>query len=229
MSKKAAWITSIVSLMPIFIFGFVVWKALNPTTAKPQVLSTQVSQSDNSPSGLGVISSDGVPLGNLSDGSNSQSSSDGLGVSSNQSAVGFDGSTNNSSSASPSSSSQATLDPKNFAQYDKYKDGTSAMFGEVKVGTGQEAAAGKTLTVNYSGWLTNGVLFDQNVSGGKPFSFVLGAGSVIAGWEQGLAGMKVGGERLVIVPPSVGYGSAGQGLIPGNAVMVFDVKLLSVK
>ena len=89
--------------------------------------------------------------------------------------------------------------------------------------------------MNYTGWLydgskaeTKGTQFDSNTGRGA-FFFVLGAGQVIAGWDQGVAGMKVGGKRRLIIPPSLGYGSAGAGPIPGNATLVFDVELLSVQ
>ncbi|MES2971084.1 MAG: FKBP-type peptidyl-prolyl cis-trans isomerase [Patescibacteria group bacterium] len=107
------------------------------------------------------------------------------------------------------------------------------MFGEVQVGTGDELTAGKKAAVYYKGWLTDGQLFDTTRpdKDGKlqPFVFEMGANQVIPGWEQGLAGMKVGGTRLVIVPPAVGYGPSGQGPIPGNAVLIFQVQLAAVE
>ena len=105
------------------------------------------------------------------------------------------------------------------------------------VGTGTTAAAGNTLTVNYTGWLYSataanyrGTQFDTSV-GRSPFQFRLGAGQVIAGWDQGLVGMKVGGTRTLIIPSSLAYGStgAGNGLIPPNAALVFTVDLLAVQ
>jgi FKBP-type peptidyl-prolyl cis-trans isomerase FkpA len=119
--------------------------------------------------------------------------------------------------------------PDKFAQYDQYKDKEGALYGDQIVGTGAAVASGSVVTVNYRGWLTNGKLFDESYTGGKPFSFTEGANRVIAGWEQGLFGMKVGGRRRLIVPPSAGYGAAGHDPIPGNAVLVFDVELLEVK
>ncbi len=106
---------------------------------------------------------------------------------------------------------------------------------DLVVGTGATATAGKTISVTYTGWLydaskpdNKGTQFDSNV-GGAPFSFVLGAGKVIAGWDQGVPGMKVGGKRRLIIPPNLGYGAAGVGPIPGNATLVFDVEVLSVQ
>ncbi|HVU80333.1 MAG TPA: FKBP-type peptidyl-prolyl cis-trans isomerase [Candidatus Paceibacterota bacterium] len=95
------------------------------------------------------------------------------------------------------------------------------------VGTGAEARPGDTLLVNYTGKLDDGTVFDTSV-GRTPYPFVLGAGSVIQGWDQGLQGMKVGGKRLLIVPPALGYGAAGNGPIPPNATLVFEVELVGV-
>lgn len=134
---------------------------------------------------------------------------------------------------SGSSSSPSPVDPTTFAQYDKYKESQSGLFGDMQVGTGAELTAGKKAAVYYKGWLTNGQLFDQSRAGSdgkiQPFAFTLGEHQVIIGWEQALAGMKVGGTRLVIVPPAVGYGASGQGSIPGNAVLVFQVELAAVQ
>ncbi|HTP52746.1 MAG TPA: FKBP-type peptidyl-prolyl cis-trans isomerase [Anaeromyxobacteraceae bacterium] len=95
-------------------------------------------------------------------------------------------------------------------------------------GQGTEAVRGKTVEVHYTGWLTDGTKFDSSV-GGDPFSFRLGAGEVIEGWDRGVAGMCVGGRRKLTLPPELGYGSAGAPpQIPGNATLVFEVELLSV-
>jgi FKBP-type peptidyl-prolyl cis-trans isomerase FkpA len=107
---------------------------------------------------------------------------------------------------------------------------------DVVVGKGKEAIAGKTVDVNYTGWLYDaaaknhhGKMFDTSVGRG-PFSFPLGAGRVIKGWDQGVAGMKVGGKRTLVIPPELGYGPRGAGgVIPPNATLVFDVELLDVK
>ena len=99
---------------------------------------------------------------------------------------------------------------------------------DVQVGAGAEAIAGKRVTVHYRGTLTNGTKFDASYDRNKPFEFNLGAGEVIKGWDQGVAGMKVGGKRKLTVPPELGYGARGAGgVIPPNATLVFEVELLS--
>lgn len=102
-------------------------------------------------------------------------------------------------------------------------------YWDIKEGTGATAVAGKMVTVNYTGWLTTGKMFDSSV-GKQPFSFPLGAGRVIPGWDQGVAGMKVGGKRQLKIPPMLGYGASGYPpVIPPNSTLIFDVELLGVK
>jgi FKBP-type peptidyl-prolyl cis-trans isomerase len=99
---------------------------------------------------------------------------------------------------------------------------------DLSKGAGPEAVRGKTVEVHYTGWLTDGTRFDSSV-GGPPFSFRLGAGEVIEGWDRGVAGMKVGGKRKLTLPPELGYGAAGAPpQIPPNATLVFEVELLAV-
>lgn len=98
------------------------------------------------------------------------------------------------------------------------------------VGTGTEAVAGKKVTVHYSGFLTNGTMFDSSIPRKTPFSFILGAGEVIQGWDRGVVGMKVGGKRKLTIPSKFGYGARGAGnAIPPNATLIFDVELLKVE
>jgi FKBP-type peptidyl-prolyl cis-trans isomerase FkpA len=97
------------------------------------------------------------------------------------------------------------------------------------VGNGAEATTGKTVVVHYTGWLMDGTKFDSSIDRDQPFSFPLGAGQVIKGWDEGVAGMKVGGQRTLIIPPALGYGARGAGnVIPPNATLKFQVQLLDV-
>jgi FKBP-type peptidyl-prolyl cis-trans isomerase len=100
-------------------------------------------------------------------------------------------------------------------------------YWDIKVGAGREAKAGDTVTVNYTGWLMNGKKFDSSV-GREPFSFRLGAGQVIKGWDEGVAGMKIAGKRQLKIPAKLAYGDrgVGNGLIPPNSILIFDVELL---
>jgi FKBP-type peptidyl-prolyl cis-trans isomerase FkpA len=103
-------------------------------------------------------------------------------------------------------------------------------FTDDQVGTGAEAQAGKTVSVHYTGWLTDGTKFDSSRDRNQPFSFPLGRGQVIKGWDEGVAGMKVGGKRTLTIPPDLGYGARGAGgVIPPNATLKFEVELLDVK
>ena len=106
---------------------------------------------------------------------------------------------------------------------------------DTTVGSGQEASAGQEVVVHYTGWLfsdtatdNKGSKFDSSVDRGQPFDFPLGAGHVIKGWDEGVATMKVGGRRQLIIPPDLGYGARGIGPIPPNSTLLFDVELLGV-
>ncbi len=97
------------------------------------------------------------------------------------------------------------------------------------VGEGDEAVAGQTVEVHYTGWLTDGTKFDSSLDRDQTFSFKLGAGQVIAGWDQGVAGMKIGGARKLTIPPEMGYGERGAGgVIPPDATLVFKVELMGL-
>lgn len=122
--------------------------------------------------------------------------------------------------------------PKLFAMAEEQNNSRTTQSGliisDIVIGEGEEAISGKTVTVNYTGTLENGDQFDTSI-GRAPFSFPLGAGRVIKGWDEGVSGMKVGGTRKLIIPPELGYGSRGAGnVIPGNATLIFEVELLKV-
>lgn len=100
---------------------------------------------------------------------------------------------------------------------------------EITIGSGEEADVGDTVTVHYTGWLMDGTKFDSSLDRGEPFAFTLGERRVIAGWEKGVVGMKVGGKRELVIPPELGYGARGAGnVIPPNATLKFEVELLAV-
>ncbi len=114
---------------------------------------------------------------------------------------------------------------------DGVKTADGLQYWDIKVGTGELAKEGSHVRVHYTGWLTTGKKFDSSVDAGKPFDFTLGNGEVIKGWDEGVAGMKVGGKRQLRIPPELGYGASGTpgGPIPPNATLIFDVQLLGVQ
>jgi FKBP-type peptidyl-prolyl cis-trans isomerase len=107
---------------------------------------------------------------------------------------------------------------------------TGLQYVDQVIGTGAEAKPGMNVSVHYTGWLTNGTKFDSSKDRGQPFEFPLGMGRVIRGWDEGVAGMKIGGKRKLTIPSELGYGARGAGgAIPPNATLVFEVELLGVK
>jgi FKBP-type peptidyl-prolyl cis-trans isomerase len=126
--------------------------------------------------------------------------------------------TNNATTKPASQGTKTVTDPK-----------TGLITEDIVIGDGAEARAGQKVTVHYRGTLTNGTKFDASYDRGQPFTFNLGAGEVIKGWDQGVAGMKVGGKRKLTIPPALGYGARGAGgVIPPNATLIFEVELLKV-
>jgi FKBP-type peptidyl-prolyl cis-trans isomerase FkpA len=103
-------------------------------------------------------------------------------------------------------------------------------YEDLAEGAGAAAKAGDSVEVHYTGWLTDGTKFDSSLDRGRPFAFALGAGKVIKGWDEGVAGMKPGGKRKLVIPANLGYGSRGAGgVIPPNAELIFEVELLQVR
>lgn len=137
-----------------------------------------------------------------------------------------------SSSATTTASGAVTPEPSgtdaNAAKETTMANGLK--YQDLTVGNGALAETGSSVSVHYTGWLTDGTKFDSSVDRGTPFSFRLGAGQVIRGWDEGVKGMRVGGKRKLTIPPDLGYGAQGaSGVIPPNATLVFDVELLDVK
>lgn len=121
-------------------------------------------------------------------------------------------------------SSPATTDSGNLIT-----TSTGLQYEDLVVGTGPAAQAGDSVSVNYTGWLEDGTKFDSSLDSGAPFDFTLGTGRVIQGWDQGVAGMQVGGKRRLIIPPELAYGPQDYGPIPGGSTLTFEVELLSIK
>jgi FKBP-type peptidyl-prolyl cis-trans isomerase FkpA len=156
----------------------------------------------------------------------------------NPNALSVDDSQSNSTNLGSGNKQQATsasgsASKEDFSQFEQYKDKNEIFFGDIVKGTGAEAVKDAQLAVTYKGYLTNGQVFDQSrpANNGQlqPLLFTLGGGQLIPGFEQGVAGMKVGGVRRVIIPPSLGYGANAQGSIPANSVLIFDITLTAAQ
>lgn len=136
--------------------------------------------------------------------------------------------------AVPGEPTQAQLDARTAALQNQQNEPAMEPVTELKitdtqVGTGEEAKDGDTVFVHYTGTLTNGQVFDSSIPRGEPFSFQLGQGMVIQGWEIGIKGMKVGGKRHLVIPASLAYGDRAIGSIPANSTLIFDVELLKIE
>ena len=136
---------------------------------------------------------------------------------------------------SPTAPAAVPIESANFATVlgvnlaSSTKTASGLYYRDITVGTGATVSSGQRVSVRYTGWLSSGQQFDSNVSSATPFEFQLGGGQVIAGFDQGFVGMRVGGQRQIIIPPALGYGPAGLGPIPGNAILVFNVEVVSVR
>jgi FKBP-type peptidyl-prolyl cis-trans isomerase FkpA len=120
---------------------------------------------------------------------------------------------------------QSTSSPGSSIQSD-----SGLVIEDLEVGDGAQAKSGDKVSVHYTGWLTNGTKFDSSIDRGRPFEFTLGAGGVIQGWDEGVAGMKVGGKRKLTIPPELAYGAQDSGgVIPPNATLVFEIELLGIE
>jgi peptidylprolyl isomerase len=113
-------------------------------------------------------------------------------------------------------------------EIDKHTTESGMEIQDVRVGDGPTPKSGDQVTVNYTGWLSDGKVFDSTSKTGQPFAFGLGKGTVIKGWEEGVATMKLGGMRILTIPPALGYGSRASGSIPANSTLVFEVELLGI-
>jgi len=131
----------------------------------------------------------------------------------------------------PSATIEPSAEPTSTSSATKIMDKvTELQIIDEKIGTGDPATVGKSITVNYAGTLQDGTKFDSSYDRGTPFTFTLGAGEVIKGWDEGFAGMKVGGKRKLMIPSSMAYGDNGiPGAIPGGATLIFEVELLKVE
>jgi peptidylprolyl isomerase len=109
------------------------------------------------------------------------------------------------------------------------KTASGLEYWDLKIGTGAVAQTGQHVTVDYTVWLASGKKIDSSVGTGKPYEFMLGAGQVIKGWDEGIVGMKVGGRRQLHIPPDLAYGAAGRPSVPPNSALIFDVRLVDVK
>lgn len=119
--------------------------------------------------------------------------------------------------------------PTKVADADYVTTASGLKYYDFEVGTGETPQTGQQVSVHYTGWLTDGTMFDSSIPRGEPIVFAIGTGSVIPGWDEGVSTMKVGGKRQLVISPDLGYGETGTGPIPGNATLIFEVELVSVK
>ena len=221
MKNKKIIISITLFLLVIIAISIYIYSQIN----KENQADIAVAQGDGYVASLSLDSANSIPLNSKNENqlrvTTESSSTNPASMSSSQPTK----SNQNSGSSSLSNSNSPSSD--NFKQFEQYKDSQDALFADLVKGNGPEVVAGQTVSVKYKGWLTNGQLFDQSIN--QPFVFKVGEGKVISGFEQLTIGMKVGGLRRMIIPPSLGYGPEGYGPIPANSVLVFDVQLDEAK
>lgn len=144
-------------------------------------------------------------------------------------AIGLNGCTKGCNKTEEPSQPDATQSTNSSSTTTQSNAAAKVEIEDLETGKGAEATNGKTVTVHYTGTLKDGTKFDSSIDRNEPFPFVLGAGQVIKGWEQGILGMKVGGKRKLTIPPELAYGNNAVGAIPANSTLIFEVKLLDVK
>jgi hypothetical protein len=222
--KKYTLAISVSVAMLVLTGGIITYAVISNSTPKKTATRTtpQTSSTQTAAGGLGVSNEQSLTQGTASNGG-------GLSVDGSQAANTLQNNTNQRSSGTNAPSLPG---PSGFGVYEQYKNEQNAMYADIQVGTGEEAVAGSQAVMVYKGWLTNGTLFDESKTNSQgqieAFPFTIGSGQVIKGWDQGVAGMKVGGSRRIVVPPAAGYGSRTQGPIPANSVLVFDVQLVQI-
>lgn len=127
-------------------------------------------------------------------------------------------------------SSRSSKAPQATSEGNLITTASGLQYEDLLVGDGAQAQPGDTVSVHYTGWLQDGAKFDSSLDRGQPFTFTLGSGQVIQGWDEGVAGMRTGGKRRLVIPPDLGYGSQGAGgVIPPGATLIFEVELLEIK
>ena len=211
--KKSYLITGVVICIAIIMFTiylFVWHKSSNADSSKTTIKPIATSEQ---PPALQVVNATGLQGSRINSSSTSQ-----LTVSGADNAQQGD---------------DSVVDPTSFSQYEKYASSPNTVFGDLSIGNGNEVKAGSKIAISYRGWLTSGKLFDQSKIDSNnnpvPFLFTEGGHEVISGMEEGIFGMKVGGRRLIIIPPAFGYGSSAQVNIPANSTLVFEVTLLAAQ
>lgn len=216
MSKRRIVIVSALSFgcLAIVVVGFGVWKITSRANKHQAVVAESTSSQPTSGDGattLAVTNNSGL-------GGGTEVQSD----------------TGQPVAQTKPAAATASNGPETFSTYEQYKDSKTTMFLDLKVGDGKELTAGKKAAVVYKVWLTNGKLVDESTvdkASGKlqAFVFTLGEHKVIPGWEQGVFGMKVNGQRRLIIPAALAYGAQGQGGVPPNSMLVIEVQLFQVE